>query len=47
MCKRINGNLTMKRWIKFRVSDERKRFDLKYKKLRKKWWHYKTRWETS
>ena len=45
MCKRVNGDIKFKRWVKCRTSDARKRFDVEYKRLRKKWWHFKTRWE--
>ena len=45
MCKRINGQIKLKRWIKVRTSDKRKRIDAEMKNLRKTWWHFKTRWE--
>ena len=45
--KRVNGKLLLRRWFRLRTSDARKRFDIEYKRLRKKWWHFKTRWETN
>jgi hypothetical protein len=42
---RINGNLLLKRFRKMRRSDKRKRIDQEIRKLRKMWWHFKTRWE--
>jgi hypothetical protein len=42
---RINGNLLLKRFHKMRGSDKRKRIDQEIRKLRKMWWHFKTRWE--
>lgn len=44
--KRIMGCLLLKRFVKMRNSDKRKRIDQKISKLRKMWWHFKTRWET-
>ena len=44
MCKRTNGNLTMKRWVQLRKSDKNKRVYAEMDKLRKRWWHFKTRW---
>jgi hypothetical protein len=41
----IRNGMILKRWLKFRTSDRRKRLDLEMKRLRKKWWHFKTRWE--
>jgi hypothetical protein len=43
--KRIAGRLLLKRWYRMRSSDKRKRIDQEIKKLRKMWWHFKTRWE--
>ena len=42
---RISGNLLLKRFRKMRGSDKRKRIDQEISKLRKMWWHFKTRWE--
>jgi hypothetical protein len=42
--KRVNGKLTLKRFIKMRGSDKRKRLEQEWHKLRKMWWHFKTRW---
>ena len=45
--KRISGRLLLKRWYRMRSSDKRKRIDQEIKKLRKMWWHFKTRWESN
>ena len=46
--KNINGNLAFKKWYKMRSSNKLKRLDLHMQKIRKKWWHFRTRWtETS
>jgi len=42
--KRIGGKLLLRRWFKTRTSDKRKRIDQEISKLRKMWWHFKTRW---
>jgi hypothetical protein len=44
---RINGKLLLKRFRKVRGSDKRKRIDQEISKLRKMWWHFKTRWESN
>lgn len=44
--KRIMGRLLLKRFVKIRDSDKLKRIDLEMRRLRKMWWHFKTRWET-
>ena len=41
MCKRVNGILTFKRWVKTRTSNKSNRFHIKFKRWRKKWWHFK------
>ena len=41
---RISGKLLLKRFHKMRGSDKRKRIDQEISKLRKMWWHFKTRW---
>ena len=40
MCKRTNGNLTMKRWVKMRTSDKNKRWHDNFHKRRGQhyWW---------
>lgn len=43
--KRVSGKLLLRRWFKKRSSDKSKRVYAEMKKLRKKWWHFKTRWE--
>lgn len=35
---------TKKRVVKIRESDKNKRIHDKISKLRKQWWHFKTRW---
>jgi hypothetical protein len=35
----------MKRCVKMRSSGKNKRIYAKMNKLRKMWWHFKTRWE--
>jgi hypothetical protein len=42
--KRVGGKLLLRRWFNKRISDRNKRLDLDMKKLRKKWWHFRTRW---
>jgi len=42
--KRVGGKLLLRRWFKKRTSDRNKRLDLDMSKLRKKWWHFRTRW---
>ena len=42
--KRVGGKLLLRRWFKKRTSDKNKRLDLDMSKLRKKWWHFRTRW---
>jgi hypothetical protein len=42
--KRVRGKLLLRRWFKKRGSDKRKRIDREISKLRKMWWHFKTRW---
>ena len=42
--KRVGGKLLLRRWFKKRTSDKHKRLDQDMKRLRKKWWHFKTRW---
>ncbi len=42
---RINNNLILRRWYKKRTSDKHKRLHQDMRRLRKKWWHFKTRWE--
>jgi len=42
--KRVDGKLILRRWFKKRTSDKNKRLDLDMSKLRKKWWHFRTRW---
>ena len=42
--KRVGGKLILKRFVKMRDSDERKRITQEIRKLRKVWWHFKTRW---
>jgi hypothetical protein len=42
--KRVGGKLLLRRWFKKRTSDKHKRLDLDMSKLRKKWWHFRTRW---
>jgi hypothetical protein len=42
--KRVGGKLLLRRWFKKRSSDKHKRLDLDMSKLRKKWWHFRTRW---
>lgn len=44
--KRVGGKLLLKRWFKMRSSGKRKRIDQEISKLRKMWWHFKTRWDT-
>jgi hypothetical protein len=43
--KRVGGKLLLRRWFKKRTSDKNKRLDLDMSKLRKKWWHFRTRWD--
>jgi hypothetical protein len=43
--KKVGGKLLLRRWFKKRSSDKRKRIDQEISKLRKMWWHFKTRWE--
>jgi hypothetical protein len=43
--KRVGGKLLLRRWFKIRGSDKNKRVYAKMEKIRKKWWHFKTRWE--
>ena len=43
--KRVGGKLILRRWFKKRTSDKNKRLDLDISKLRKKWWHFRTRWD--
>jgi hypothetical protein len=42
--KRVGGKLLLRRWFRKRTSDKNKRLDLDMSKLRKKWWHFRTRW---
>lgn len=42
--KRVGGKLILKRFVKMRGFDRHKRIDQEISKLRKKWWHFKTRW---
>jgi hypothetical protein len=44
---RISGKLLLKRFRKMRRSDKRKRIYQDMRRLRKKWWHFKTRWESN
>jgi hypothetical protein len=41
----IFGRIILKRWVKCRGSDKNKRVYAEMKKIRKKWWHFKTRWD--
>jgi len=41
----IFGRLILKRWNKVRGSNKNARRD--FKKYRKLWWHFKTRWDTN
>jgi len=43
--KRVGGKLLLRRWFRLRSSDKHARLDLEMKRLRKKWWHFKTRWD--
>ena len=43
--KRVGGKLLLRRWFRMRSSDKNKRVYAKIKKLRKKWWHFRTRWD--
>jgi hypothetical protein len=43
--KRVGGKLLLRRWFKIRSSDRNKRVYAEIERLRKKWWHFKTRWE--
>ena len=45
MCKKVNGKLTFKRWYRVRSTEKRTRLEIEMKRLRKKWWHFRTRWE--
>ena len=40
----IRNRMILKRWFKIRHSDKRKRLEFEMKKLRKRWWHFRTRW---
>jgi hypothetical protein len=41
----VNGLFRLKkRYVKMRVSDKNKRIDDRISKLRKQWWHFRTRW---
>ena len=42
--KRVGGKLILRRWFKKRTSDKNKRLDLYMSKLRKKWFHFRTKW---
>ena len=43
--KRVGGKLLLKRMFRLRTSDKRKRIDQEISKLRKMWWHFRTRWD--
>ena len=43
--KRLSNKLLLRRWFKKKTSDKNKRLDLDMSKLRKKWWHFRTRWD--
>lgn len=43
--KRISGKLLLKRFVRLRGSDKHKRVDQELRKLRKVWWHFKSRWD--
>jgi hypothetical protein len=38
------GSAELKRYIKMRSSNKNKRIYAKINKLRKSWWHFRTRW---
>ena len=41
----IEHKLLLKRWYRKRTFDRNARLSLDMERLRKKWWHFKTRWE--
>lgn len=43
--KRVNGKLLLRRWFRIRSSNKNKKVYAEMEKLRKKWWHFKTRWD--
>lgn len=45
--KRVGEKLLLRRWFRLRRPDTNKRVYAEMKKLRKKWWHFKTRWDPS
>jgi len=43
--KRVGGKLLLRRWFRMRSSDKNKRVYAEIEKLRKTWWHFRTRWD--
>ena len=43
--KKVGGKLLLRRWFRMRSSDKNKRVYAEIEKLRKKWWHFRIRWD--